>query len=269
MDMDELKLEIKKIIISSLELEDIKPENIKDAEPLFGAGLGLDSIDALELGIDIGAIVAEASTLDRLDKLRDAYNTIIANDETKDKFKVIINALMNLYEASRPEIFEKGWHNEKFSPMAYLYGLFCHTIDDPTGPLLVEEVGMIVMANAHDHPVARLQSLPHGRPQVSIERSCRHAAEGLILHRDLASVEILVGEESPAPLTIVAVAHRAIAHGRVADEEEYGVRALPGGTRSRTVHKSLRNGVWRIVDHFFLHHWSRQVVEPLRHRSEM
>lgn len=51
MDMDELKLEIKKIIISSLELEDIKPENIKDAEPLFGAGLGLDSIDALELGI--------------------------------------------------------------------------------------------------------------------------------------------------------------------------------------------------------------------------
>ena len=51
MDMDELKLEIKKIIISSLDLEDIKPENIKDAEPLFGAGLGLDSIDALELGI--------------------------------------------------------------------------------------------------------------------------------------------------------------------------------------------------------------------------
>lgn len=51
MDMDELKLEIKKIIISSLELEDIKPENIKEAEPLFGAGLGLDSIDALELGI--------------------------------------------------------------------------------------------------------------------------------------------------------------------------------------------------------------------------
>ena len=51
MEMDELKLEIKKIIISSLELEDIKPENIVDSEPLFRAGLGLDSIDALELGI--------------------------------------------------------------------------------------------------------------------------------------------------------------------------------------------------------------------------
>ena len=51
MEMDELKLEIKKVIISALELEDIKPENIVNDQPLFGTGLGLDSIDALELGI--------------------------------------------------------------------------------------------------------------------------------------------------------------------------------------------------------------------------
>ena len=82
------------------------------------------------IGIDIGAIVAEASTLDRLDQLREAYNTIISHDESKEKFKVILNTLMNLYEASRPEIFEKEWNNEKFSPLSYLYGLFCHTIDD-------------------------------------------------------------------------------------------------------------------------------------------
>ena len=82
------------------------------------------------LGIDIGAIVAEASTLDRLDQLREAYNTIISHDESKEKFKVILNTLMNLYEASRPEIFEKEWNNERFSPLSYLYGLFCHTIDD-------------------------------------------------------------------------------------------------------------------------------------------
>ena len=49
--MDELKEEIKKVIISSLQLEDIKPENIVDSDPLFGEGLGLDSIDALELGV--------------------------------------------------------------------------------------------------------------------------------------------------------------------------------------------------------------------------
>jgi acyl carrier protein len=49
--MDDLKYQIKELIISALELEDIKPENINDSEPIFGSGLGLDSIDALELGV--------------------------------------------------------------------------------------------------------------------------------------------------------------------------------------------------------------------------
>jgi len=49
--MDNIKQQIKELIISALELEDIKPENIIDSEPLFEKGLGLDSVDALELGI--------------------------------------------------------------------------------------------------------------------------------------------------------------------------------------------------------------------------
>jgi len=49
--MDNLRQQIKELIIDSLELEDIKPESIVDSEPLFGEGLGLDSIDALELGV--------------------------------------------------------------------------------------------------------------------------------------------------------------------------------------------------------------------------
>jgi len=49
--MDDLKQQIKELIVSSLELEDVKPENIVDSEPIFGEGLGLDSIDALELGV--------------------------------------------------------------------------------------------------------------------------------------------------------------------------------------------------------------------------
>lgn len=49
--MDELKKEIKETIIQALQLEDIEPQNIVDSEPLFGEGLGLDSIDALELGV--------------------------------------------------------------------------------------------------------------------------------------------------------------------------------------------------------------------------
>ena len=47
----ELEEQIKNIIISSLELEDITAEDIKTEEPLFNEGLGLDSIDALELGM--------------------------------------------------------------------------------------------------------------------------------------------------------------------------------------------------------------------------
>lgn len=38
--------------------------------------------------------------------------------------------MTNLYEASKPEIFERDWHNEKFSPLVYLHGLFYKTIDD-------------------------------------------------------------------------------------------------------------------------------------------
>lgn len=48
-----LEEDIKKLIIKSLELEDISVEDIKEEEPLFNDGLGLDSIDALELGMAI------------------------------------------------------------------------------------------------------------------------------------------------------------------------------------------------------------------------
>jgi acyl carrier protein len=47
--MEELILELKKEIIDVLNLEGIKPEAIEDDSELFGSGLGLDSIDALEL----------------------------------------------------------------------------------------------------------------------------------------------------------------------------------------------------------------------------
>lgn len=47
--MEDLVLELKKEIIEALNLEDITPEDIDADAPLFGSGLGLDSIDALEL----------------------------------------------------------------------------------------------------------------------------------------------------------------------------------------------------------------------------
>ena len=47
--MEELVLELKKQIIEVLNLEEMTPEDIETDSPLFGEGLGLDSIDALEL----------------------------------------------------------------------------------------------------------------------------------------------------------------------------------------------------------------------------
>ncbi len=47
----DVREDLKKLIIDTLALEEITPEDIKDDEPLFNEGLGLDSIDALELGM--------------------------------------------------------------------------------------------------------------------------------------------------------------------------------------------------------------------------
>lgn len=52
-DVLALEQEIKELLISSLALEDITPDDIHPEEPLFVNGLGLDSIDALELGLAI------------------------------------------------------------------------------------------------------------------------------------------------------------------------------------------------------------------------
>jgi acyl carrier protein len=51
--MSALQLEIKNLIIDSLGLEDVTPQDIDDDLTLFGEGLGLDSVDALELGLAI------------------------------------------------------------------------------------------------------------------------------------------------------------------------------------------------------------------------
>lgn len=49
--MSKLEQELKQLIIDVLDLEDISVEDINTDEPLFVDGLGLDSIDALELGV--------------------------------------------------------------------------------------------------------------------------------------------------------------------------------------------------------------------------
>ena len=52
-EVDALEREIKKFIVDTLVLEDIAPDDIDSSAPLFGEGLGLDSVDALELGVGL------------------------------------------------------------------------------------------------------------------------------------------------------------------------------------------------------------------------
>ena len=51
--MDDLKRKLKELLIERLKFEDMTPEDIGDDEPLFAGGLGLDSIDVLELVLEL------------------------------------------------------------------------------------------------------------------------------------------------------------------------------------------------------------------------
>ena len=61
----ELKMKIKEVIVKSLRLE-MPPAQIADNVPLFGEGLGLDSIDALELVLEIERTFGTAITDDQI-----------------------------------------------------------------------------------------------------------------------------------------------------------------------------------------------------------
>lgn len=54
METAELKQQLKKQIIEFLNLISVSPDDIRDDEPLFGEGLGLDSIDSIELIVLLG-----------------------------------------------------------------------------------------------------------------------------------------------------------------------------------------------------------------------
>jgi acyl carrier protein len=49
--MDKLDDEVKRLLIETLQLEDVGPADIDAQAPLFGEGLGLDSVDALEIAV--------------------------------------------------------------------------------------------------------------------------------------------------------------------------------------------------------------------------
>jgi acyl carrier protein len=84
--LDSLKAEIKQLIVERLKLE-VEPSSIADDQRLFGDGLGLDSIDALELVLGI----------------EQAFGVKIEDEEMGEQALASVNALADFVAAKRAE----------------------------------------------------------------------------------------------------------------------------------------------------------------------
>lgn len=91
--MQALQTEIKQLIIDTLNLEDVTPEQIDSTAPLFNEGLGLDSIDALELGL----------------ALKNKYGVVLSaeSEQTKQHFYSIAS-LADFIDSQRESEFAHG-----------------------------------------------------------------------------------------------------------------------------------------------------------------
>ena len=85
METAALKQQLKQQLIEFLNLTSLKPEDIKDDEPLFGEGLGLDSIDSLELIV----------------MLQREYGIIIKDPKIGRKVLVDINTVVDYIKKNR------------------------------------------------------------------------------------------------------------------------------------------------------------------------
>ena len=74
-----IKENLKKILIEELNLDDLTPEEIEDDAPLFGEGLGLDSLDAVELVVLLEKhFGVEVKNLDEGRTAFQSINTLVA-----------------------------------------------------------------------------------------------------------------------------------------------------------------------------------------------
>lgn len=85
METTELKKQLKKQIVKFLNLTSVNPDEIKDDEPLFGEGLGLDSIDSIELIV----------------LLNREYGITIEDPKEGRKILVDINTMVDYIEKNR------------------------------------------------------------------------------------------------------------------------------------------------------------------------
>ena len=86
MDRTALKQQLKKLLVEGLRLDEVGADDIRDSAPIFGEGLGLDSIDALEL-----AVIVE-----------EAFDVSIPDEEVGKVAFASIDALADFVLANQP-----------------------------------------------------------------------------------------------------------------------------------------------------------------------
>ena len=86
MDRDRLRAEVKELLVSGLRL-DVRPADIADDTPIFGEGLGLDSIDALELVVLV----------------EERFRVSIPDEEVGKRAFASVNALVDFIRQERAE----------------------------------------------------------------------------------------------------------------------------------------------------------------------
>jgi acyl carrier protein len=83
-----IKDKLKKLLVEQLNLEDVKPADIKDDAPLFGEGLGLDSLDAVELVVVIQKnFGVEIKNMNEGRKAFESINTLAAYIQERQSAK--------------------------------------------------------------------------------------------------------------------------------------------------------------------------------------
>ena len=82
------------------------------------------------LGFSLDEIDKTGDSITKEETLRMAFNKIMETDDNKNRFKVITNTMINLYEASKPEIFTWNWDKTKFQMLQKIHGWMHNNIDD-------------------------------------------------------------------------------------------------------------------------------------------
>jgi acyl carrier protein len=90
----ELKQNLKTLLVEGLKLESVRPEDIQDSEPIFVEGLGLDSIDALELVVLVEERFGVSIPDEEIGKLAFASIDALADFVLTNQNGTVVNALV-------------------------------------------------------------------------------------------------------------------------------------------------------------------------------